>query len=171
MWEAVSNLSSAQLLFVLLLLVQANFILSESAELVNSYSARNDVNNPATSFDLADADTADASHEPELIINHLNQNHYSSDSSDSEADSTSGLADLQENHMGAEHGDEDGNGPIQAGVPGCEGGAELVLMDEQPTRYLSPAALKKHIHTETTKVNNELRALITKEIRKPGRRM
>lgn len=118
-------------------------------------------------------DLSDGAHEPELIINHLNQNHYSSDSSDSEADPTSGPADHQENHTGTEHGDEDGNGNerIQAGVPGCEGGAELVLMDEQPARYLSPAALKKHIHTETTKVNNELRALITKEIRKPGRRM
>lgn len=113
---------------------------------------------------------ADGSQEPELIINHLNQNHYSSDSSDSEADSTSGLSDLQENHTGTAHGDEEGNGQITAGGPGCEGGAELMLMDEQPPRYLSPAALKKHIHTETTKVNNELRALITKEIRKPGRR-
>lgn len=146
-------------------------IITSSAKPVSSHSARNDVSDPSTSFDLADVDLTDGSQEPELIINHLNQNHYSSDSSDSEADSTSGLADLQENHMGAEHGDEDGNGQIQAGVPGCEGGAELVLMDEQPTRYLSPAALKKHIHTETTKVNNELRALITKEIRKPGRRM
>lgn len=126
---------------------------------------------PASPRPTSDVDLADGSHEPELIINHLNQNHYSSDSSDSEADSTSGPADHQENHTDGEHSDEDGNGngPIQAGVPGCEGGAELVLMDEQPARYLSPAALKKHIHTETTKVNNELRALITKEIRKPGR--
>lgn len=115
---------------------------------------------------------ADGSDEPELIINHLSQNHYSSDSSDSETDSTLGPADHQENHTGSDHGNEDGdgNGRLQAGGPGCEGGAELSLLDEQPARYLSPTALKKHIHTETTKVNSELRALITKEIRKPGRR-
>uniref|UniRef100_A0A8D3D516 Integrator complex subunit 6 n=1 Tax=Scophthalmus maximus TaxID=52904 RepID=A0A8D3D516_SCOMX len=50
-----------------------------------------------------------------------------------------------------------------------EEGLNMVLVDDQPPRYLSPSALKKHIHNETTKVNNELRVLITKEIRKPGR--
>uniref|UniRef100_A0A3B5AFQ8 Integrator complex subunit 6 n=1 Tax=Stegastes partitus TaxID=144197 RepID=A0A3B5AFQ8_9TELE len=104
-------------------------------------------------------------------------NHYGSDgSSDSEVDHPSGPGDLQENHTAADlqvirHGDEEENGQPQAGeLPlGSEGGAEMMLMEDQPARYLSPAALKKHIHTETTKVNNELRALITKEIRKPGR--
>uniref|UniRef100_A0A3Q3ENN1 Integrator complex subunit 6 n=1 Tax=Labrus bergylta TaxID=56723 RepID=A0A3Q3ENN1_9LABR len=68
-------------------------------------------------------------------------------------------------------GDEEENGELQADelLPGSEGGAELLLLEDQPPRYLSPTALKKHIHTETTKVNNELRTLITKEIRKPGR--
>lgn len=124
-------------------------------------------------------DMDDGSPEPDLIINHLNQNHYGSDrSSDSEADHPSGPADHQENHTAADprdlrHRDEEGNGRPQAGElpPGCEGGVEMVLVDDQPPRYLSSVALKKHIHTETTKVNNELRALITKEIRKPGRRM
>lgn len=123
-------------------------------------------------------DMTDGSHEPDLIINHLNQNHYGSESSDSEVDHPSGPGDHQENHTGSEprdirHRDEDGNGRTHVGElpPGCEGGAELVLIDDQPARYLSPVALKKHILTETTKVNNELRALITKEIRKPGRRM
>lgn len=124
-------------------------------------------------------DMNDGAPEPDLIINHLNQNHYSSDSSsDSEVDLPSGPADHQENHMATDprnlqHRDEEGNGRPQADEqpPGCEGGVEMVLVEEQPPRYLSPAALKKHIHTETTKVNNELRALITKEIRKPGRRM
>lgn len=117
--------------------------------------------------------------DPDLIINHLNQNHYGSDrSSDSEVDHPSGPDDHQENHTATDprnlrHRDEEGNGRPQADEQplGCEGGLEMVLVEEQPPRYLSPTALKKHIHTETTKVNNELRALITKEIRKPGRRM
>lgn len=121
----------------------------------------------------------DGALEPDLIINHLNQNHYSSDgSSDSEADNPSGPADHQENHTAMDpqdlrHQDEEENGRPQVGeLPsGIEGGAEMVLVEDQPPRYLSPAALKKHIHNETMKVNNELRALITKEIRKPGRRM
>ncbi len=121
----------------------------------------------------------DGAPEPDLIINHLNQNHYDSDrSSDSEVDHPSGPVDHQENHTAADlqdlrHRDEEENGRPQTGElpPGCEGDPEMVLGDELSTRYLSPAALKKHIHTETTKVNNELRALITKEIRKPGRRM
>uniref|UniRef100_A0AAQ5ZDY2 VWFA domain-containing protein n=1 Tax=Amphiprion ocellaris TaxID=80972 RepID=A0AAQ5ZDY2_AMPOC len=106
--------------------------------------------------------------DPDLIINHLNQNHYGSDGS-SDSDGEHPSSDLQENHT--DHRDEEENGRPQAGEPplGGDGGAEMVLMEEQPTRYLSPAALKKHIHTETTKVNNELRALINKEIRKPGR--
>uniref|UniRef100_A0A671XUI9 Integrator complex subunit 6 n=1 Tax=Sparus aurata TaxID=8175 RepID=A0A671XUI9_SPAAU len=110
----------------------------------------------------------------DLIINHLNENHYGSDIL--EEDPPSGPADRQENHMATDHqdllhGDEEENGQPQADelLPGCEGGAVVVLGEDQPPRYLSPAALKKHIHTETTKVNNELRALITKEIRKPGR--
>lgn len=121
----------------------------------------------------------DGALEPDLIINHLNQNHYGSDrSSDSEADHPSGPDDHQENHTATDprnlqHRDEEGNGSPQADeqLLGCEGGVEMVLVEDQPPRYLSPTALKKHIHTETTKVNNELRALITKEIRKPGRRM
>lgn len=121
----------------------------------------------------------DGAPELDLIINHLNQNHYGSDGiSDSEVDPPSGAADHQENHTAADprdlqHRDEEGNGQPQAGeLPaGLEGGAEMVLVEDQPHRYLTPDALKKQIHTETTKVNNELRALITKEIRKPGRRM
>lgn len=121
-------------------------------------------------------DMNDGAPEPDLIINHLNENHYGSDIL--EEDPPSGPADRQENHTATDHqdllhGDEEENGQPQADelLPGCEGGALVVLGEDQPPRYLSPAALKKHIHTETTKVNNELRALITKEIRKPGRRM
>ena len=123
-----------------------------------------------------DMDMNDGAPEPDQIINHLNENHYGSDSL--EEDPPSGPADRQENHTATDHqdllhGDEEENGQPQAEElpPGCEGGAVVVLGEDQPPRYLSPAALKKHIHTETTKVNNELRALITKEIRKPGRRM
>uniref|UniRef100_H2UAA5 Integrator complex subunit 6 n=1 Tax=Takifugu rubripes TaxID=31033 RepID=H2UAA5_TAKRU len=105
-------------------------------------------------------------------------NHYGADKgSDSETDHSSGPADHQENHTEAgdpgdvRHGEEQGNGRPQAGEPppGIEGGTEVALVEDQPARYLSAVSLKKRIHTETTKVNNELRALITKEIRKPGR--
>lgn len=114
--------------------------------------------------------------EPDLIINHLEQNHYGSNRNlDLELDLPSRPADHQENHVAADtqdlrHQDENGQPPASELPPGCDGGAEMMLVEEQPPRYLSPTALKKHIHTETTKVNNELRALITKEIRKPGRR-
>ncbi|TMS06192.1 Integrator complex subunit 6 [Larimichthys crocea] len=136
---------------------------------------------PASPRPTADMDMSDGAPEPDLIINHLNQNHYGSDgSSDSEVDHPSGPPDHQENHMSADpqdlrhredDDDEEENGRPQLGElpPGCEGGLEMVLVEDQPPRYLSPTALKKHIHTETAKVNNELRALITKEIRKPGR--
>lgn len=132
---------------------------------------------PASPRPTADMDTNDGAPEPDVLINHLNQNHYGSDGSlDLEAELPSGPADHQENHTPADtqdfqHGDEEENGRPQVGelLPGSEGGAEMVLVEDQPPRYLSPTALKKHIHTETTKVNNELRSLITKEIRKPGR--
>lgn len=122
----------------------------------------------------ADGDSSDGSTEPDLIVNHLNQNHYGADKgSDSETDHSSGPADHQENHMEAgDPRDVQGNGRPQAGEPppGTEGGTEVALVEDQPARYLTAVSLKKRIHTETTKVNNELRALITKEIRKPGRR-
>lgn len=127
----------------------------------------------------ADMDGNDEAPEPDLIINHLSPNHYSSDrSSDLEVDHPSGPTDHQENHTSADpqflrQKDEEQNGQPRTGEPplGSEGGTEMVLAEDQSPRFLSPTALKKHIHSETTKVNNELRALITKEIRKPGRRM
>lgn len=117
---------------------------------------------------LVDADMNNGAPEPDLIINHLNQNHYDSDS---EADLPSGPVDNHDGYVASEpqdlrHGDEEEGEPPLGG----EAGAEVVLVEDQPPRYLSPAALKKHIHNETMKVNSELRALITKEIRKPGRR-
>lgn len=122
-------------------------------------------------------DLSDSSSESELLINHLNQNHYGADrGSDSDTDHSSGPADHQENHTeaadprDARHRDEQGNGRAGEPPPGVEGGAEGALVEDHPARYLSAVSLKKRIHTETTKVNNELRALITKEIRKPGRR-
>ncbi|KAK5860676.1 hypothetical protein PBY51_022137 [Eleginops maclovinus] len=140
---------------------------------------------PPASPRPTDTDMSDGASEPELIINHLNQNHYSSDErSDSEADPPSGPASLQENHAPAlepeelpelQHGDdeeeEEENGDHGEGELSLdeEVGGEMVLLDDQPPRYLSPTALKKHIQIETTKVNNELRTLINKEIRKPGR--
>ncbi|XP_026073998.1 integrator complex subunit 6-like isoform X1 [Carassius auratus] len=42
--------------------------------------------------------------------------------------------------------------------------------EEAPHRYPSPCQLKKILNQESQELNSELRALITKEIRKPGRR-
>lgn len=122
-------------------------------------------------------DMNDRGPEPDLIINHLDQNHYSPDGSLDFELHPSGAGDHHpENHTDPQdvpHGGEDENGRLRDGElsPGGDRSPELVLADDQPPRYLSPAALKKHIHNETAKVNNELRVLITKEIRKPGRRM
>lgn len=134
---------------------------------------------PASPRSTTDSEMNDDPSEPELIINHLNKNHCDPEDScsDSEPDLPSG-PDLQENHHmvvdspSVQHREEEENGqPPMAEVvlADSEEGAEMVLLEEQPSRYLSPQALKKHIHSETAKVNNELRALITKEIRKPGR--
>lgn len=134
---------------------------------------------PASPRSTTDSEMNDDPSEPELIINHLNENHCDPEDScsDSEPDLPSG-PDLQENHHmvvdspSVQHREEEENGqPPMAEVvlADSEEGAEMVLLEEQPSRYLSPQALKKHIHSETAKVNNELRALITKEIRKPGR--
>ncbi|XP_071390309.1 integrator complex subunit 6 isoform X4 [Centroberyx affinis] len=109
----------------------------------------------------------------DLIINHLDQNHYSPDrTSDSEPESL----DHEENHMAEDpkdhrHRGEEENGQPHDGElqPGSEGGAGRVSPEDQPPRYPSPATLKKQIYCESLEVNNQLRALITKEIRKPGR--
>ncbi|XP_053733749.1 integrator complex subunit 6 [Synchiropus splendidus] len=113
--------------------------------------------------------------EPDLIINHLHQNHYSPGRSSESDRDTSEPAALQ-NHTGPisipehQHRGEEENGRVREGLsPGRDMVVDPVLNDDQPPRYLSPTALKKHILTETTKVNNDLRALIIKEIRKPGR--
>jgi len=42
--------------------------------------------------------------------------------------------------------------------------------EEVPCRYPSPCQLKKLRNEESQELNSELRVLITKEIRKPGRR-
>lgn len=42
--------------------------------------------------------------------------------------------------------------------------------EEAPCRYPSPCQLKKIRNEESQELNSELRVLITKEIRKPGRR-
>ncbi|XP_068423153.1 integrator complex subunit 6 [Clinocottus analis] len=142
----------------------------------------------------ADADAPDGGAEPDPILNHLDQNHYGCDGeADSEAELPPPHADHQENHAASKalrHGGEDEEDDERqqdederqqdederqeeeerpAAAAGSEDEAELLLLDELPARYLTPAALKKHIQEETTKVNNELRTLITKEIRKPGR--
>uniref|UniRef100_A0A674BIY9 Integrator complex subunit 6 n=1 Tax=Salmo trutta TaxID=8032 RepID=A0A674BIY9_SALTR len=54
---------------------------------------------------------------------------------------------------------------------GSEDGGETggVVEEQRPARYPSPGELKKVMNSESLEVNTELRALITKEIRKPGR--
>uniref|UniRef100_A0A6Q2Y250 VWFA domain-containing protein n=1 Tax=Esox lucius TaxID=8010 RepID=A0A6Q2Y250_ESOLU len=54
---------------------------------------------------------------------------------------------------------------------GGEAGGGEEEEEEHPPRYPSPGELKKLMNSECLEVNAELRALITKEIRKPGRRM
>ncbi|XP_076012944.1 integrator complex subunit 6 [Genypterus blacodes] len=135
------------------------------------------VSPPASPRPTSDMDVIDGASESDLIINHLNDNHYSpEETSDSEPDQPSGLIHHQENHVDEDpqdhrHGDEEEeeNGGHLEDELDMDSGGGVVFLDDQTPRFLSPEALKKHIHTETMKVNNELRALITKEIRKPGR--
>ncbi|KAF6733777.1 Integrator complex subunit 6 [Oryzias melastigma] len=126
-------------------------------------------------------DIIDDAPEPDvIIINHLSPNHYGSDggSDVDEMDLPSGPSPVLENHTPPDpqlprQKDEAQNGRPSADElpPGSEDREEVALIgSEDPgSRFLSPEALKKHIHSETTKINNELRTLITKEIRKPGR--
>ncbi|XP_077584703.1 integrator complex subunit 6 [Stigmatopora nigra] len=126
-----------------------------------------------TSGDSDGDEDGDGEGEPELIVNHLDQNHRTSPDPDStpESDNPS-PAEPQENHSDPQHvsprDSEDENGEERE-ESGGGGDDDVILVGEHLPRYLSPTALKKHIQTETTKVNNELRGLITKEIRKPGR--
>ncbi|XP_049585156.1 integrator complex subunit 6 [Syngnathus scovelli] len=127
---------------------------------------------PASPRPDSDVDNSDG--EPDLIINHLNQNHCSGTDSSSESD-TLDPADPQENHSDSQDGqhrdeeeEEEENGQLGEEEEE-EARPEVILAGVHHPRYLSPTTLKKHIHNETTKVNNELKGLITKEIRKPGR--
>ncbi|KAM3861732.1 integrator complex subunit 6 [Diretmus argenteus] len=132
---------------------------------------------PASPQPTGEIDMENNEEEPDLIINHLTQNHYSPEmASDSEAGHPSGPLDHQENHTAMDpqdhrHRDDEENGqPRDNEVqPGSEGGVESVSPEDQPSRYLSPATLKEQMYCESLEVNNQLRALITKEIRKPGR--
>lgn len=124
---------------------------------------------PASPRHLSDSELSDGLPDS-IVINHLSENHCSSDPDCSDLDSV-----CEENHVSEPPArlhseDENGQPPTEELLlQGDEGGPEAVHPDEQPARYLSAQALKKHIHGETAKVNNELRALINKEIRKPGR--
>lgn len=72
----------------------------------------------------------------------------------------------------------DGDTEEENGLPrevelseGSEDGGETGgVVEQRPARYPSPGELKKVMNSESLEVNTELRALITKEIRKPGRR-
>ncbi|XP_061923345.1 integrator complex subunit 6 isoform X1 [Entelurus aequoreus] len=131
---------------------------------------------PVSPRSTSDVDMSDEEAEPHPMVNHLHRNHCSperSSDSDSEPQENHSSADQQDLQYGDE---EEENGEQQQEeeaeeVEEVKEEEEVILVDglDQPPRYLSPAALKKHIHTETTKVNNELRTLITREIRKPGR--
>lgn len=127
--------------------------------------------------DPTDGEDNDREPDPDFIINHLNQNHYSPERTcDEDQGHPSGPLDHQENHTamdiqdhgeGEEENGQHGDGELQLD---SEGGAESLSLVDRPPRYPSPAALKKQMNSESLEVNNELRALITKEIRKPGRR-
>ncbi|KAM4597584.1 integrator complex subunit 6-like [Polymixia lowei] len=133
---------------------------------------------PASPRPAADGESDNGAPEPDLVINHLNQNHYSPDgTSELEPGHPPEPLDHQENHTAADPQDlQDGDEEEENGRPqdgelqlGSEGEAERGSPEDRLARYPSPASLKKQIHSECLEVNNELRALITKEIRKPGR--
>ncbi|XP_059417882.1 integrator complex subunit 6-like isoform X4 [Carassius carassius] len=77
----------------------------------------------------------------------------------------------QRNHLQLDE-DEDQQDRVQEN--GQSSDSELSLgsegEEEAPHRYPSPCQLKKILNQESQELNSELRALITKEIRKPGRR-
>ncbi|XP_070980286.1 integrator complex subunit 6 isoform X1 [Oncorhynchus clarkii lewisi] len=77
------------------------------------------------------------------------------------------------NRMEADGDTEEENGlPREVELSeGSEDGGETggVVEEQRPARYPSPGELKKVMNSESLEVNTELRALITKEIRKPGR--
>uniref|UniRef100_A0A8C7N090 Integrator complex subunit 6 n=1 Tax=Oncorhynchus kisutch TaxID=8019 RepID=A0A8C7N090_ONCKI len=78
------------------------------------------------------------------------------------------------NRMEADGDTEEENGlprEVELSEGNEDGGETGGVVEEQcPARYPSPAELKKVMNSESLEVNTELRALITKEIRKPGRR-
>ncbi|CAL8267490.1 unnamed protein product [Lota lota] len=167
---------------------------------------------PASPRPTADGESSDS--EPDYIINHLNENHYTPErSSDQDQDPDSPAPtplDPLENHalaapprqpaaLGVEEeeqeedddddevvdddddkvqemmeveedvengGARDEDFPAAGEGAGDSGGLSPEL---HPQRYLSPSALKRQILNDCIEVNNQLRALITKEIRKPGR--
>ncbi|KAG7261945.1 hypothetical protein CRUP_007004, partial [Coryphaenoides rupestris] len=72
---------------------------------------------------------------------------------------------------GGHHAGEDvenGGGATDGEFPGA-GDSGGLSPELRPQRYPSPSSLKRQIHNDCMEVNNQLRALITKEIRKPGR--
>ncbi|KAJ3592536.1 hypothetical protein NHX12_007663 [Muraenolepis orangiensis] len=116
---------------------------------------------PASPRPTADAEGSDD--EPDFVINHLNENHYSPERSlepecPAPGPVTPTPLDPLENHT---------DYPAAAGQGVGESGG--LSPEFRPQRYLSPTALKRQILSECIEVNNQLRALITKEIRKPGR--
>ncbi|XP_046902200.1 integrator complex subunit 6 isoform X2 [Hypomesus transpacificus] len=125
---------------------------------------------------------ADSNHSDleDNFLTHLNHNHYSpervpdQDEEDQDEGSPSSL-EAQDNHvlLGEEEqgglGEEEqgGLGEEEEGRDGEQEGEDL--LEERLLRYPSPGALKKLMNSESQEVNSELRSLITKEIRKPGR--
>uniref|UniRef100_A0A3P8YAP3 VWFA domain-containing protein n=1 Tax=Esox lucius TaxID=8010 RepID=A0A3P8YAP3_ESOLU len=88
--------------------------------------------------------------------------------------------DAPGNPMEEDEEQECGGGEEENGFPregelsegsedGGEAGGGEEEEEEHPPRYPSPGELKKLMNSECLEVNAELRALITKEIRKPGR--
>ncbi|XP_056145444.1 integrator complex subunit 6 [Lampris incognitus] len=132
---------------------------------------------PASPRSSADAESNDGAPEPDVFINHLSENHFGLDrTSELEPGHPSGPLDYQENHQVVDlheyqDGGEEENGRLRDTElqPGSEGGAQMVSPDHRPPRYPSPSTLKKQIYNDCLEFNNHLRALITKEIRKPGR--
>ncbi|RXN29078.1 integrator complex subunit 6-like protein [Labeo rohita] len=101
--------------------------------------------------------------------NHIN--HLESDSDKESSPAPESEPIQQRNHL---QPDEVENQQDRVQENGQSSDSELSLgsegEEETPRRYPSPCQLKKIRNQESQELNSELRVLITKEIRKPGRR-
>ncbi|XP_073711249.1 integrator complex subunit 6 isoform X2 [Misgurnus anguillicaudatus] len=102
------------------------------------------------------------------ITNHLESNHISDgepspvpESEPLQQGNHIQLDEVENQHEGVQENGQSSESEMSLGSEGEE---------DSPRRYPSPCQLKKIRNQESQELNSELRVLITKEIRKPGRR-